>query len=170
MQIIAQCIFPALAIVVFLQFSFPQTLVADSMADMVWVQKSERTLYLLKDYKVIRSYPIALGKNPRGHKLATGDSRTPEGLYLIDWRNPDSMFHLSLHISYPNENDIRRARYKNIDAGGGIMIHGYSDTIVEGGWSTLKYDWTDGCIALSNYYVEEIWRLIADGSPILIDP
>ncbi len=162
----------AVLVALCLQLPFARPLPADDAADMIWVRKSERALYLLKDYRVVRSYPIALGANPVGHKLSAGDSRTPEGLYLIDWRNSDSRFYLSLHISYPNQNDLRRARYKNMDAGDSIMIHGQPNGVAGRGWleETAGRDWTDGCIALSNRDMEEVWRLAADGTPILIDP
>ncbi len=148
---------------------------ADAAADVanaVWVRKSERVLHLLKDYEIVRSYPIALGKSPVGHKLAAGDARTPEGLYLIDWRNPDSRFHLSLRISYPHVNDLRRGARRGVHVGDGIMIHGQPNDAAAHGWpqQTIQYDWTDGCIALSNRDVEEVWRLVADGTPILIEP
>ena len=153
----------------YLQLPLTQAVFADGAADVVWVRKSERKLYLLRDYRIIRSYPVVLGKNPVGHKLAADDSRTPEGLYLLDWRNPGSRFHLSLHISYPNENDLRRARRGNRDAGGNVMIHGYPAARGQP-QETVEYDWTDGCIALNNRDIEEVWRLVADGTPILIDP
>lgn len=143
---------------------------AHDRADLVWVHKSKRKLYLLRNYQIIRSYAIALGKNPRGHKVGAGDSRTPEGWYLIDGRNPDSRFHLSLHISYPNENDVHRAKRRNIDPGGDIMIHGVGDAESGKHDHPPGADWTDGCIALSNREVEEIWQLVADGTPILIAP
>ena len=148
---------------------FAGTLSADGAADMVWVRKSDRILHLLKDYKIITSYPIALGKQPIGHKVAAGDSRTPEGLYWIDWRNPDSKFYLSLHITYPNANDLRRAVARSLDAGNSIMIHGRPDNATNA-WSEAGTDWTDGCIALSNRNMQTIWHLVADGTPILIDP
>ena len=152
--------------------SLSQPCFADGGADTIWVRKSERVLHLLKDYRIVRSYPIALGKNPTGHKLTSGDSRTPEGLYLVDWRNPDSRFHLSLHISYPNRNDLQRARRVNLNPGGGIMIHGYPDADSERRWRRreTRSDWTDGCIALGNRDMREVWTLVADGTPILIDP
>ena len=151
---------------------FASAALADDTADLVWVRKSERTLHLLRDYEIVRSYPIALGRNPVGHKTAAGDSRTPEGLYWIDWRNPNSRFHLSLHVSYPNENDLRRARRANVDAGDNIMIHGQPGNVTERGQpgKTPDPDWTDGCIALDNRDMEEVWRLVADDTPILIEP
>ncbi len=166
----------ALALALFaalcLQLPFVHVVSADDTADMIWVQKSERRLHLLRGYEIVRSYPIALGKSPTGHKLAAGDSRTPEGLYLIDWRNPDSDFHLSLHISYPDANDLRRAARRGMDAGDDIMIHGQPDDAPRNGRSREAggFDWTDGCIALHNSDMEEVWQLVADGTPILIDP
>ena len=142
---------------------------ADEAADLVWVSKSDRTLHLLNDYRIIRSYPVALGKQPRGHKQTAGDSRTPEGLYLIDWRNPSSRFYLSLHVSYPGVNDRHRAAHLGVRAGGDIMIHGHPETN-ERGTAGTDPDWTDGCIALSNRDMGEVWRMIADNTPILIDP
>ena len=162
------CVSASVPFVVFcLQALFAQASFADVSADLIWVHKSERKLYLLQDYRIIRSYPVALGKNPQGHKSVVGDSRTPEGLYLIDWRNPNSRFHLSLHISYPNRNDVLRAQRRNSDPGDNVMIHGTG----HGAAGRLPgEDWTEGCIALSNGDMEEVWRLVADGTPILIDP
>lgn len=161
---------PALFAVLCLQALFVQALLADGSADLIWVDKSERKLHLLQDYQIVRSYPVSLGKSPRGHKSVAGDSRTPEGLYLVDWRNPNSRFHLSLHISYPNENDVHRARRRNADPGGNVMIHGIGAAGNGEEGRLPGTDWTDGCIALSNRDVEEVWRLVADGTPILIDP
>ena len=143
---------------------------AEEAVDLVWVRKSERMLYLLEDYRIVRSYPISLGKNPQGHKLKEGDARTPEGIYIIDWRNLESRFHLSLHISYPGYQDSLRAKRAGVDAGGSIMIHGYPATVAGREQSFVRSDWTDGCIALANRHMEEVWRRVADGTPILIDP
>lgn len=134
-------------------------------ANLIQVDKSERTLKLIHEGQIVRSYPVALGDNPRGHKLYEGDERTPEGLYLIDGRNPNSSYHLSLSISYPNNRDIARARSKGLDPGGQIMIHGTPD-----GPSRRGRDWTDGCIAVSNAAMEEIWRLVDVGTLIEIIP
>ena len=148
---------------------FSQPVLAEYTADMVWVRKSERMLHLVKDYDIIASYLIALGKQPTGHKLAASDSRTPEGLYWIDWRNPDSRFYLSLHITYPNRDDLYRAERRGVDVGSNIMIHGRTLAAVNG-WSEPGDAWTDGCIALSNRDMQMVWRLVKDGTPILIDP
>ncbi|MFE3836860.1 L,D-transpeptidase family protein [Pseudogemmobacter sonorensis] len=137
-------------------------------ADAVRVFKSERRMELLRDDEVIRSYRIALGRAPKGHKSFEGDQRTPEGHYLIDWRNPQSVAHLSLHISYPNAEDRARAEAEGRSPGGFIMIHGLPN-----GWGFLGplhhlVDWTDGCIAVTNAEMREIWSLAPDGTPIEI--
>ena len=134
-------------------------------ASRIFVDKSERTLQLIRDGKAFRTYPVALGDNPRGHKLFEGDERTPEGIYLIDGRNRHSTYHLSLSISYPNIRDVRRARAKGLDPGGQIMIHGSPMDL-----SKRHRDWTDGCIAVSNTAMEEIWRLVDTGTLIEISP
>ena len=138
-------------------------------ADAVRVDKSDRRLDLMRDGAVIRSYRIALGGAPEGHKAREGDERTPEGAYLIDWRNPQSIAHLSLHISYPNPEDSARAAAAGVDPGGAIMIHGLPN-----GWGFLGalhllWDWTDGCIAVTNAEMREIWSLGPDGTPIMIE-
>lgn len=136
-----------------------------SKASRIQVDKSERTLKLIHEGQAFRSYPVALGDNPRGHKLYEGDERTPEGLYLIDGRNPNSSYYLSLSISYPNNRDVARARSKGLNPGGQIMIHGTPD-----GKARKGKDWTDGCIAVSNAAMEEIWRLVDVGTLIEIIP
>ena len=138
--------------------------------DLVLVEKSERRLSLLDEGSVIRTYTVALGANPIGHKLQEGDERTPEGLYVIDSRKFDSDFHRALHISYPNEADQSRAEEIGVSPGGAIMIHGLPE-----GWEWLgqvhhAMDWTDGCIAVTNYEIDEIWSLVQDGTPIEIRP
>jgi murein L,D-transpeptidase YafK len=133
-------------------------------ADRIIVNKSRRELLLLRGNALLRSYPIALGPNPEGHKLQEGDGRTPEGRYLIDRRNPQSRYHLSLHISYPNDTDSRRAGDLGLSPGGDIMIHGLKDGQLREG------DWTQGCIAVTNQQMEEIWSLVPTGTPIEINP
>lgn len=132
-------------------------------ASRILVDKSERRLHLIHEGETFRTYPVALGDSPRGHKLYEGDERTPEGLYLIDGRNHNSAYHLSLSISYPNARDVQRAQSKGLDPGGQIMIHGTPRT-------APARDWTDGCIAVSNAAMEEIWRLVEDGTLIEISP
>lgn len=136
----------------------------------VLVRKEERRLYLLSGEQVVRSYRIGLGDNPSGHKLYEGDKRTPEGEYVLDWRNPDSDFYKSIHISYPNEQDREQASAWGLDPGGSIMIHGLPNDAGDMAFAFLGLDWTDGCIAVSNEEMDEIWQLVADGTPIKIVP
>jgi len=132
-------------------------------ADRIHVDKSERRMELMRDGRVIRRYAILLGDAPVGHKRQQGDEKTPEGDYRISGRNPNSRFHLSLRISYPNEADRRQARARGADPGGDIFIHG-------GNVAAYPFDWTDGCIAVTNREIEEIWSLVPNGTPIRIDP
>lgn len=138
--------------------------------DSVVVLKGERILYLLSGGRRVREYRIALGRNPIGHKQQEGDGRTPEGRYLIDYRNPKSRYHLSLHISYPSREDEREARNKGVSPGGDIMIHGLPNGLGYIGKLHRMRDWTDGCIAVTNEEMAEIWRLVRIGTPIEIRP
>ncbi len=133
-------------------------------ADMIVVFKSSRRLYLYRNGTAIRSYPIGLGWAPEGDKLAEGDGRTPEGSYYIDRRNPESAFHLSLGISYPDPNQIAAAAADGRDPGGDIFIHGGL------GKRRQRGDWTAGCIAVSDRHIEEIWDMVPDGTLIVIQP
>lgn len=138
--------------------------------DAVVVKKSERLLLLLKDGEPVRRYSISLGENPVGHKLYKGDQRTPEGRYVLDWRNPDSRFYKSIHISYPNPRDQRLAEAWGLDPGGAIMIHGLPNNAGKWSFAYKGLDWTEGCIAVSNEAMDEIWRLVGNGTPITILP
>ena len=141
-------------------------------ADRVVVDKSERRLRLLYRGKVVREYPIALGDAPIGHKVQEGDERTPEGHYVLDWRNPNSRFYKSIHISYPNAQDRARAKALGVNPGGMIMIHGRPNYI-HSKRVLAEYDrrdWTDGCIAVNNEQMDEIWNAVPDGTPIDIFP
>ena len=139
-------------------------------ADLVVVKKSERKLYLMRNGEPFRIYSIALGEAPHGHKVRQGDSRTPEGRYTLDWRNPDSRFHKSIHISYPSEDDQLLANALGVDPGGMIMIHGESEIPVLRRVNSGRPDWTNGCIAVRNEEMEEIWQTVEDGTPIEILP
>ncbi|RFA31070.1 hypothetical protein CAI21_03095 [Alkalilimnicola ehrlichii] len=139
-------------------------------AEAVLVIKGERKLYLLRDGERYRAYPIALGGDPSGHKQQEGDQRTPEGDYVLDWRNPSSAFHLSLHVSYPNEDDRARAEARGVSPGGMIMVHGQRNGLGWLGSLLQRWDWTDGCIAVTNVAMEEIWRAVPNGTPIRIEP
>lgn len=145
---------------------------ASPYVDRVLVKKGERRLELLKDGEVHRAYRISLGDQPRGHKIQEGDERTPEGNYLLDWRNPNSSFHKSIHISYPNELDRNVARSLGVSPGGMIMIHGLPNWLSSPRLAAeyRRQDWTDGCIAVGNAEMDEIWRLVRDGTPITILP
>jgi murein L,D-transpeptidase YafK len=140
------------------------------LADKILVEKALRQLTLFKSGKPIKTYKIALGNNPLGAKVKKTDGRTPEGIYSIDGRNPKSAFHLSLHISYPNAADIKRAKALGVDPGGLIMIHGIKNGL---GWigklHTLS-DWTQGCIAVTDSEIEEIWELVPNGTIVEIVP
>jgi murein L,D-transpeptidase YafK len=138
--------------------------------DRVIVNKARREMLLLRGESVLRSYRIALGRNPDGPKMEEGDCRTPEGRYIIDRRNPQSRFHLSLHISYPDETDRARALERGVDPGGDIMIHGLRNGEGHVGKAHLESDWTRGCIAVSDEEMDEIWELVGDGTPIEINP
>lgn len=139
-------------------------------ADTVLIKKSKRRLQLLRGGQVLRSYFVALGRNPVGHKTREGDGRTPEGTYFLDWRNPNSRFHRSIHVSYPNQTDEYSARQKGVSPGGAIMIHGLPNNDADIGWAHALRDWTEGCIAVTNAQMDEIWQLVDDGTPIVILP
>jgi murein L,D-transpeptidase YafK len=129
----------------------------------VIVLKQSRLLYLMHNDSVLKSYQIGLGFAPQGHKQVSGDGKTPEGEYTIDRRNPDSDYHLSIGIDYPNERDIEEARKLGKDPGGDIFIHGQGN-----GYTLLRRDWTWGCIAVTNDEIEEIYAMVRDGTPISI--
>lgn len=147
-----------------------QTLPPGTVADRIIVEKGKRTLSLYRGEKVLKSYKIALGKNPVGPKQREGDGRTPEGRYVIDFRKADSQFHRALHISYPNAEDRRRARERGVQPGGAIMIHGLPNGRGAIGAAHRLRDWTDGCIAVTNEEIEEIWRAVPNGTTIVIRP
>jgi murein L,D-transpeptidase YafK len=144
--------------------------VAAGLADKVVVRKAERRMILINRGRPIAEYRIALGPAPKGHKRRQGDGRTPEGRYVIDWRNVGSAYHRSLHISYPNALDRVRAAAAGVDPGGMIMIHGLPNGLGRLGHRHLKRDWTNGCIAITNQEIEAIWRRVRDGTPIEILP
>lgn len=139
-------------------------------ADRVVVLKAERKLMLIRNTEPYREYKIALGANPVGHKFSEGDERTPEGFYELDWRNENSRFYKSIHVSYPNASDRAYAKAKGRDPGNNIMIHGLPNN---SGWADHvldNFDWTDGCIGVSNTAMDEIWQAVEEGTPILILP
>jgi murein L,D-transpeptidase YafK len=138
--------------------------------DLVKVDKSSRELALLSQGKVVATFDIVLGGNPVGHKQREGDKRTPEGRYVLDFKKRDSAYFRAIHISYPNHADRQRARRAGVSPGGAIMIHGQPNGL---GWlssASQRYDWTDGCIALSNEDMQRVWDLVQVPTSIEISP
>ncbi len=136
--------------------------------DHVLIDKSDRTMWLLSSGKIMRAYTgIKLGDAPVGHKQFEGDERTPEGVYRISGRNPGSRYHLSLRISYPNSADRTFATRAGRSPGGDIFIHGQPNGSPA---ETLPFDWTDGCVAVSNRHIREIWGLVTNGTKVTIRP
>ena len=140
------------------------------MADSIVVDKSDRKLTLFYRGDTVKTYEIALGRNPVGDKTRRGDGRTPEGLYYIEGRNPQSKYHLSLRVSYPTPTQRARAAQRGISAGGDIMIHGLPDAFASVGALHRQQDWTEGCVAVTNEEIDEIYRAVPVGSPIEIKP
>jgi len=138
------------------------------VADRVVVVKHLRKLFLMQGPMVLSEYRIALGRYPRGPKVREGDARTPEGRYTLDYKLEDSAFHRAIHIDYPNPIDIARAEALGVSPGGQIMIHGLPNhkRAFDVGHPTL--DWTQGCIAVTNREIDEIWAAVVEGTPIEI--
>uniref|UniRef100_C6E9J8 ErfK/YbiS/YcfS/YnhG family protein n=1 Tax=Geobacter sp. (strain M21) TaxID=443144 RepID=C6E9J8_GEOSM len=139
-------------------------------ADKILIEKKARRLTLLSKGEVIKSYKISLGENPNGPKERQGDNKTPEGIYRIDSRNNDSQYHLSLHISYPNEQDKRRAKQLGVSPGGNVMIHGMRNGFSWFGEHHTSIDWTKGCIAVTDEEIQEIAELVPIGTVVEITP
>jgi tetratricopeptide (TPR) repeat protein len=139
-------------------------------ADKILIEKKKRRLTLISKGKVLKTYKIALGGNPNGPKERQGDNKTPEGTYVIDSKNENSLYHLSLHISYPNEKDKKRAKELGVSPGGNIMIHGIKNGFSWIGDSHTEIDWTKGCIAVTDEEIEEIDKLVPKGTIVEIRP
>ncbi|MGV8843483.1 MAG: L,D-transpeptidase family protein [Pseudomonas sp.] len=142
----------------------------DSTVHKVLVVKSERRLSLISFGKTLKSYRISLGKQPEGAKRYEGDQRTPEGFYWLDWRKSSDKYNLSMHVSYPNARDLTRANKHGLRAGSMIMLHGTPLDEEYPEWFFHSLDWTEGCIALKNTDMQEIWSLVKDGTLIEIRP
>jgi len=140
------------------------------VADRVVIDKSDRELYLLSGGNVFRTFKIALGIRPEGDKQEEGDFKTPEGEYLLDMRNPNSDYFLSIHVSYPSATDRREARAKGMSPGGAIMIHGQPNEPSRSEAYYQTQDWTNGCIAVSNSDMIDIWLMTGNNTPIEIRP
>ncbi len=143
---------------------------APAPIDLVKVDKSKRTLTLLSQGVVVATFPVALGGNPLGHKQQEGDQRTPEGQYVLDFKKRDSAFFRALHISYPNQADTQHAQQLGVEPGGAIMIHGQKNGLGLLAPIAQRYDWTNGCIALSNADMQTVWDLVQTPTAIEILP
>jgi murein L,D-transpeptidase YafK len=153
-----------LIILIFAGISYAQTAI-----DTVLVKKSERRMYLLHQGEIVKEYKVRFGANPIGHKEREGDERTPEGRYILDYKKDNSSFYKAIHISYPNKEDIKQAKVKNVNPGGQIMIHGQKNGL---GWLSIitqRRNWTNGCIAVTNKQMDEIWELVNINTPIIIE-
>lgn len=139
-------------------------------ADLVVVKKSQYSLELFKDGKPIRHYWIALGMNPKGPKVRKGDLRTPEGRYLLDYKKDNSGYYKAIHISYPNLSDLQRAKMLGVDPGNMVMIHGQPNRADPDEPAVQRSNWTNGCIALLNHEMDELWDMVEPGTPIEIRP
>lgn len=139
-------------------------------ADKILIEKKKRRLTLISNGTIIKTYKIALGGNPVGPKTRQGDNKTPEGTYIIDSRDKSSRYHMSLHISYPNRRDMKRARRLGVSPGGDIMIHGIKDGFSAIGELHTGADWTKGCIAVTDEEIEEIEKLVPNGTIVVIRP
>jgi murein L,D-transpeptidase YafK len=141
-----------------------------SKVDLIVVRKAARQLELYRGGQLVKVYAVSLGRHPLDRKERQGDGRTPEGDYRLDYRNANSSFHEALHISYPDSVDLSAARARGVDAGGLVMIHG-----MKNGWGWLGrlhrlVDWTDGCVAVTDREMDEIWRVVPDGTRIVLKP
>jgi murein L,D-transpeptidase YafK len=170
--VVWKIIVPSMAVCAFTLYFYAHhnwnPLPSGTAIDRIVVEKSAKKLSVFHNSKQIKSYRIALGRNPVGAKQKEGDMKTPEGIYKIDSRNPQSSFHLALHISYPSDEDNRRAAESGVSAGSDIMIHGIQNGR---GWIGAFHRWKDwraGCIALTDEEIEELWRVTPDGTTIEI--
>lgn len=146
------------------------TVVAVEKADLVRVKKSEGKLYLLRAGVPLANFPVVFGAQPKGHKQKEGDERTPEGRYVLDYKKADSAFFKAIHISYPNAQDLARAKQQGVNPGGAIMIHGQRNGL---GWLApiaQLMNWTNGCIALTDKDMQAVWEAVDPGTPIELEP
>jgi murein L,D-transpeptidase YafK len=162
----------SILLLAWMSFAVASQLVAQaaSQVDRIVIEKHKRTLALMAGAKILKTYKVALGGQPVGAKDRQGDHKTPEGIYSVDAKNPNSQFYKALHVSYPNQADRANARKLGVSPGGDVEIHGLGS---KWGWLGAKHrltDWTDGCIALTNEEIEEIYPLIKVGTPIEIRP
>lgn len=148
----------------------PKSVAANSAVDYIVVQKSDKVISMWKQGRIIRTYPIlSFGADPYGHKAREGDEKTPEGTYYIDRKHPSQNFQKFLNISYPNEADKARAKQMGVKPGGSVGIHGDKGGVA-GFFQRMDKNWTDGCIAVRNADIEEIFEMVSVGTPIMIKP
>ena len=143
---------------------------SEQTADRVLVEKSKSRLYLMREGEAFASFRVAFGSNPKGHKQAQGDGRTPEGRYILDYKNAGSAFYKSIHISYPDVKDRKEALKQGVDPGGDIMIHGQKNGYGRLSFLVQRFNWTNGCIALSDRDMDLVWNAVKPGTPIEIKP
>lgn len=155
-------------LMIILLLIFPAAAFGAPKAESLLVKKGEKKLYLIADGKPLKSYNVVFGSNPVGHKQQEGDERTPEGKYFIDYKKADSSFYKAIRISYPNQNDIENAKSLGVNPGGLIMIHGQRNGLEWFASISQLFNWTDGCIAVANAEMEEIWDAVDVGTPIEI--
>lgn len=164
------CLLAIMVLAPALAWSEPVEPLETTTVDRIVVVKSDRELRLISAGRTLETFRVSLGREPVGDKIAAGDNRTPEGRYTLDWRNADSEYHKSIHISYPNERDRREARNWGLDPGGNIMIHGLPNDAGEWSFAFSGLDWTEGCISVTNEAMDEIWTRAPSGTPIEIRP
>ena len=140
------------------------------LVDSILIEKRAHRLTLFRDGKPLRTYLVALGLNPVGDKVRMGDHRTPEGVFYIDARQPNSHYHLALHISYPDAAHRARSQAAGAEAGGDIMIHGLPNGLGSAGALHRRNDWTNGCVALTDQEMEQLWSVVPIGTPVEIKP
>ena len=165
MKVTFNIISAALAIFLFSGLAY-----SEQPADFVLVVKSESRLYLMREGQEVASFKVAFGSNPQGHKQQQGDERTPEGRYTLDYKNANSAYYKSIHISYPNAKDRENARKRGVDPGGHIMVHGQRNGYEVFSVFAQLFNWTNGCIALSNRDMDVVWQTVNPGTPIEIRP
>lgn len=136
--------------------------------DLVKVDKSENKMYLIKDGKTLKQFHVAFGTNPKGHKKQEGDEKTPEGIYTLDYKKENSSYYRAMHISYPNTKDVEEAKKRGVSPGGFIMVHGQKNRFGWLSFITQRFNWTNGCIALTNPEMDEFMRLVNVGTKIEI--
>jgi murein L,D-transpeptidase YafK len=164
----ASLIHALLAALVVLAFAVP--VASEPSVDLVRISKSEHKLQVISGGRVIHQFQIALGRNPKGPKTREGDGKTPEGRYTLDYKKTDSAFYKAIHVSYPNANDIAKAHAHNVAPGGQIMIHGQKNGFGLLSFITQHFDWTKGCIAVTNSDMDILWPLVKVGTAVEILP